>query len=131
VHSKSVKTQAYFTDNSKVLYFKESMDNMCDLFKIGYRQDYDYLYGHPIALYGNLQLPPLAMAKSTCGMRPYRIARIPLDRLDDFQKEKKLVMDALKFLGLFAKFERFLYHLKMLQKQVRFTSRFGHIKYNT
>jgi hypothetical protein len=52
-------------DNSldKVLYFKESMDYMCDLFKIGYRQDYGYLYGHPIALYGNLQLPPVAMGQ--------------------------------------------------------------------
>ena len=32
----------------------------------------------------------LQWAKSTRGMRPCKIARIPLDRLDDFQKGEKI-----------------------------------------
>lgn len=35
----------------KVSYLIESMNNMCDLLKIGYRQDYDKIYDHPITFY--------------------------------------------------------------------------------
>jgi hypothetical protein len=66
----------------------------------------------------------LQWAKSTRGMRPCRIARIPLDRLDDFQKGEKIGEGGMEISWTIHKIRKVPPHL---QKQVRSTTSLGHI----
>ena len=73
----------------------------------------------------------LQWAKSTRGMRPCRIAHIPLDRLDDFQNGEKIGDGGMKISWTIHKIQKIRLSSEdlMLKKQVRSTSNFGHITY--